>query len=47
MYENRGTFIRLSERSMDEMKHAEWLIERILFYEGIPIVSQLNQFKIW
>ncbi len=34
------------KRAMDEMKHAEKLIARILFLEGIPIVSQLNKMHI-
>ena len=29
-------------RAITEMKHAEKLIERILFLEGTPIVSHLN-----
>lgn len=33
-------------RAIDEMKHAEKLIARILFLEGIPIVSQLNKITI-
>lgn len=33
-------------RAIDEMKHAEKLIERILFLEGIPIVSELNRIAI-
>lgn len=33
-------------RSMAEMKHAEKLIERILFLEGMPIVSKLNPIRI-
>jgi bacterioferritin len=33
-------------RSMTEMKHAEKLIERILFLEGTPIVGELNQIHI-
>ena len=41
---------RLSEnfkkRSITEMHHAERLIERILFLEGTPIVSKLDQFSI-
>ena len=28
------------------MHHAEWLIERIIFFEGAPTVSKLNQMKI-
>lgn len=34
------------ERSITEMKHAEKLIERILFLEGRPIVSKLNSIRI-
>jgi bacterioferritin len=33
-------------RSITEMKHAEKLIERILFLEGTPIVSKLNTIQI-
>lgn len=34
------------KRAIDEMKHAEKLIGRILFLEGIPIVSNLKQIHI-
>ena len=34
------------KRAVDEMKHAEKLIGRILFLEGIPIVSQLHKISI-
>ena len=34
------------KRSIDEMKHAETLIGRILFLEGRPIVSNLRTMKI-
>ena len=34
------------KRAIDEMKHAEKLIGRILFLEGLPIVSNLNQIRI-
>jgi bacterioferritin len=34
------------KRAIDEMKHAERLIDRILFLEGIPIVSKLNTIAI-
>ncbi len=32
----------IEKRAIDEMKHAEKLIARILFLEGKPIVSELN-----
>jgi bacterioferritin len=34
------------KRAIQEMKHAEKLIARILFLEGIPIVSELNKIHI-
>lgn len=34
------------KRAIDEMKHAEKLIGRIIFLEGIPIVSSLNNIHI-
>ncbi len=34
------------KRAITEMKHAEKLIERILFLEGMPIVSKLNDIHI-
>src|SRR5512136_2799083 len=34
------------KRAIDEMKHAEKLIARILFLEGRPIVSSLNKIRI-
>ncbi|HAH24478.1 MAG TPA: bacterioferritin [Prolixibacteraceae bacterium] len=36
----------IRKQAMDEMYHAEWLIERIIFFEGIPTVSKLNQMHI-
>ncbi len=33
-------------RAIAEMKHAEKIIERILFLEGIPIVSKLGEIHI-
>jgi bacterioferritin len=36
----------IEKRAIDEMKHAEKLIGRILFLEGIPIVSKLNKMFI-
>jgi bacterioferritin len=43
-YERLHEIIR--KRSIDEMKHAEKLIARILFLEGKPIVSNLNRIHI-
>ena len=34
------------KRAMDEMKHAEKLIGRIIFLEGTPIVSNLREIRI-
>jgi bacterioferritin len=36
----------IRKQAMDEMFHAEWLIERIIFFEGSPMVSKLNPMKI-
>jgi len=36
----------IEKRAIDEMKHAEKLIGRILFLEGNPIVSNLNKINI-
>ena len=49
MCENWG-YVKLSgiiqKRAVDEMKHAEKLIGRILFLEGTPIVSDLKKVSI-
>jgi bacterioferritin len=37
---------KIEKRAIDEMKHAEKLIARILFLEGLPIVSKLNDITI-
>jgi bacterioferritin len=34
------------KRAIDEMKHAEMLIGRILFLEGLPVVSNLKKITI-
>ena len=36
----------IEKRAIEEMKHAEKLIGRILFLEGAPIVSKLNPIHI-
>lgn len=36
----------IKKQAMDEMYHAEWLIERIIFLDGIPTVSKLNPMRI-
>jgi bacterioferritin len=36
----------IEQQAKDEMHHAEWLIKRILFLEGSPVVSKLNAMKI-
>jgi bacterioferritin len=43
-YDRLHSMIR--KRSIDEMKHAEKLIARIIFLEGRPIVSKLNKMNI-
>jgi bacterioferritin len=37
---------KIEERAITEMRHAEHLIERLLFLEGRPIVSKLNDIHI-
>jgi bacterioferritin len=36
----------MEKRAIDEMRHAEKLIGRIIFLEGTPIVSELNKITI-
>jgi bacterioferritin len=36
----------IEAQAIDEMHHAEWLIARIIFLEGTPVVSKLNPMKI-
>ena len=43
-YERLGDVIE--KRAITEMRHAEKLIERILFLEGRPIVSNLSEIRI-
>lgn len=43
-YEKLSTYIKM--RARDEMRHAEMLIERIIFLEGTPIVTNLDTIHI-
>ncbi|MCC6395791.1 MAG: bacterioferritin [Bacteroidetes bacterium] len=36
----------IEHQAKEEMQHAEWLIGRILFLEGMPTMSKLNQIRI-
>ncbi len=36
----------IEKQAIDEMRHAEWLIARIIFLEGQPVVSKLNPIRI-
>jgi len=43
-YVKLGNFVK--KQSIDEMKHAETLIERILFFDGVPNMGTLKPMKI-
>ncbi len=36
----------IESQAKDEMHHAEWLIKRIFFLEGMPTMTKLNPMKI-
>jgi bacterioferritin len=36
----------IESQAKDEMHHAEWLIRRIIFLEGTPVVAKLNPIQI-
>lgn len=36
----------IEKQAKEEMLHAEWLIQRILFLEGMPIVTKLNPIRV-
>lgn len=49
MCKNRGynkLHIETRMQAMEEMHHAEWMIERIIFFNGSPTVSKLNNTEI-
>lgn len=43
-YKHLGNYIK--KQSIDEMKHAEKLIERILFLDGVPSISEAMHLNV-
>jgi bacterioferritin len=43
-YEKLASYIK--KQSIDEMKHAEVLIERILFLDGVPSMTELMELSV-
>jgi bacterioferritin len=43
-YERLAEHIR--DESIDEMKHAEALVERVLFFDGVPNLQRLNALRV-
>lgn len=49
MYENWGyqkLFARVFHEMQDETEHADWLIKRILFLDGLPNLQDLHKLRI-
>ena len=36
----------IEHQAYEEMHHAHWLIQRIIFLDGVPVVSKLNPVRI-
>lgn len=43
-YQRLGEYVR--HESIDEMKHADQIIDRILFLEGVPNMQRLNPVRV-
>jgi len=43
-YGKLGSFVK--KQSIDEMKHAEELIERVLFFDGVPDMAHLKPLRV-
>jgi len=45
-WEYKGLHEVIEKRAIDEMKHAEKLIARIIFLEGLPVVSKPSKINV-